>query len=540
MPGSSPDSDCYVLTRRVFLTWLGAVYLFAFGSLWLQIDGLVGSDGIMPVTEYLDLAFSRRGRFIYFRVPTLLWLDSSDRAIDLVCHFGVVSSVCVILGLRPRLALFGCWLFYLSLISVGSVFLSFQWDALLLEAGLLAILFAPPAHRGRTQWQVQPSRAVLLLYRLLIFRLFFFSGWLKLRSGDVNWLSLRALDFHYETQPIPVWLSWYAHQLPAFVHTASVAATLAIELAVPFLVFGPRRARHFACAALVLLQIAIAATGNYGFFNLLSVGLCLLLLDDGILRALLPGRVGGAWLTGIAPRDPRGVTARAIGGVVAGVVIASIFVVVIIQLAAQSFAPFAKSPLAARIQHHVTPFRSVNRYGLFSVMTTERREIVLEGSRDGRNWKTYDFHWKPGAVDRRPAFIGPHMPRLDWRMWFASMRSCNRTLWFKMFMNSLLMDQRPVSDLLAHDPFRDGKGPPAYLRSTLYRYRFSDPSSGETDWWTRELIGEHCGVVEGRRGRLRAIPALPPEPAEPRTNKSSDEVEPPVQPEPDESPGPGS
>jgi hypothetical protein len=169
-------------------------------------------------------------------------------------------------------------------------------------------------------------------------------------------------------------------------------------------------------------------------------------------------------------------------------------------------------------------------------MTTERHEILLEGSRDGQSWQTYEFHWKPGAVDRRPAFIGPHMPRLDWRMWFAALRKCDNTLWFKMFMRSLLAGERDVGDLLAHDPFRDGEGPPTYLRSTLYRYRFSDPAGDGTPWWTRELVGEYCGLVEGRAGLVRTIRALPREPRKNRrkTDTTSEDIEMPAQPEPAE------
>ena len=64
-----------------------------------------------------------------------------------------------------------------------------------------------------------------------------------------------------------------------------------IELFVPFLIFAPRRPRQFACLAVVFLQVLIFLTGNYCFFNLLAMALCVLLLDDAALKALVPSRL---------------------------------------------------------------------------------------------------------------------------------------------------------------------------------------------------------------------------------------------------------
>ena len=134
----------------------------------------------------------------------------------------------------------------------------------------------------------------------------FLSGATKLLSGDPTWRHLAALDYHFETQPLPTWLGWYAHQLPSPTHRAATAVMFLIELGAPWLLFAParlRRMRHLGVGALVLLQAGIALTGNYGFFNLLALVLCVPALDDGVLRRVLPldlprragAAVAGAW-----------------------------------------------------------------------------------------------------------------------------------------------------------------------------------------------------------------------------------------------------
>src|SRR5207247_1182218 len=232
-------------------------------------------------------------------------------------------------------------------------------------------------------------------------------------SGEPTWRNRTALHYPFWTQPLPPWTAWYAQWLPEWTHRAMTLGMFAIELGVPWLVLAPprfRRLRLAACALLVLGQLGIAVTGNYGFFNLLSLTLCVPLLDDAVLRRAIPLRLAAG-----AP-EPRwkrvGVTA---------------FEPVVALLTALAFVReiAATLPGGGSLDHAllraVAPLRSINGYGLFRVMTTERPEIVIEGSRDGVSWKEYEFRWKPGALTRRPRFSQPHMPRLDWQMWFAAL-----------------------------------------------------------------------------------------------------------------------
>src|SRR5262249_23701975 len=151
------------------------------------------------------------------------------------------------------------------------------------------------------------------------------------------------------------------------------------------------------------------------------------------------------------------------------------------------FAPFET------LRRAVAPFQSMNAYGLFAVMTTDRPEITVEGSRDGVTWVPYEFRWKPGDVDRRPRFTTPHMPRLDWQMWFAALaRDCRMQPWFLAFEQRLLEGSPVVLGLLPRNPFPHG--PPPYVRARLHRCRFR--SLGEAAWWRRHELGLYCPAWE--------------------------------------------
>jgi lipase maturation factor 1 len=137
------------------------------------------------------------------------------------------------------------------------------------------------------------------------------------------------------------------------------------------------------------------------------------------------------------------------------------------------------------------PFHSINTYGLFAVMTTTRREIIVEGSDDGVEWKAYEFRDKPGDLTRRPPFVAPHQPRLDWQMWFAAIGSYESEAWFERFCVKLLDGSPPVLALLAKNPFPDR--PPKYIRAEFFRYEF-----GQKQWWTSERLGRYSPVLSKR------------------------------------------
>ncbi len=408
----------------------------------------------------------------------------------------MVLAIALIVGVAPVPCLVLLWMLYLSLAVVGREFLGFQWDNLLLETGFLAIFFAPWQLWPGSSRTTPPSRLALWLLRLLLFKLIFSSGCVKLSSGDPNWRNLTALSFHYQTQPLPTWLAWYANQWPLWWHKTSCAFMFAVELGVPFLIFAPRRPRLLGCFLLVGLQLLILLTGNYTYFNLLTLALCLLLLDDFALRRLLPRRLSGfLGGTGQPPGQlPSANTRR--WHRAATLCVAVVFVPISCLHISQSLGADSRwlSPLEVA-DDWLLPFRTVSGYGLFAVMTTERREIIVEGSDDRVSWLAYEFKYKPGDMNRRPGWVAPHQPRLDWQMWFAALGSYRNNRWFVNFCIRLLQGSPEVLGLLARNPFPEH--PPRYLRAETYRYDFTESAERRATgaWWKRKRVGEYLPPI---------------------------------------------
>jgi hypothetical protein len=290
------------------------------------------------------------------------------------------------------------------------------------------------------------------------------------------------MTYHYWTQPLPTWTSWYASQLPVAFHYWSVPVMFAIELVVPFAIFLParfRKTRLIACLLMILLQAGIATTGNYGFFNLLAIALYLALLDDQTVQRQpvmrpesdSPHPEPRAWRVAIS---------------IAAVAIACLSTVALvreIQLTAGTRAQIARS-WPGRILDWVSPFRSINGYGLFRVMTTERPELVIEVSDDDRTFQEYGFRWKPGDPRRRPAFVEPNMPRLDWQMWFAALDPLGAAYWLDALAQRIIEGDPEVLRLVGPSPFGAA---PRRVRIALYDYRFTTRAERMQSgaWWVR-------------------------------------------------------
>ena len=495
------SAPSYVLTRWLFLRSLGVIFLIAFASLGSQLPGLIGEHGIWPAREYLSRIQQVMGADRFLQVPSLFWLNASDAFLIAICWLGALFSVLLTFGVTPRWTLLALWASYLSFASATPVFLSYQWDILLLETAAVALFIAPGGlHSGLGDHRA-PWIGSIWLLRWLLFRLMILSGLVKLLSSDVEWWHLTALRFHYWTQPLPTALSFYVQQLPDAFQLVSCAVMFAIELAVPWLIFGARSMRIAAAIVLVSFQVLIFATGNYGFFNLLTIALCISLVDDAAILALLPASLRRrVRQEGFAPVPSRR-WSRASRGTLA-------VLLVLVSLAEMRFwrrrLPDALEQLLGAIQ----PFRSINSYGLFAVMTTSRPEIILEGSLDGQTWLPYEFKWKPGRLDRGPRFVAPHQPRLDWQMWFAALGTCDRNPWFLRFQKKILEGSAEVLGLLDFNPFPSS--PPRLLRSTLYQYQFTDLADWRRtgEFWKRQPEGAYCPMLMLLGGEL-AVPRFP-------------------------------
>jgi predicted DCC family thiol-disulfide oxidoreductase YuxK len=482
--GNDVRPPTYFAARRWFLRALGLIFLIAFVSLWVQIDGLIGSNGITPVSEFLSAARQQLDDRALSILPTLCWFNSSDAFLHFLCGSGAVFSVLLICGIAPAWSLVALVTFYLSLTIAGQTFLSFQWDILLVETGFLAILLAP----WRLWWtrtnEPRVSRVGIFLLKLLLFKLILMSGAVKLTSGDDCWWNLRALDYHYWSQPLPNVIAWWADQHPEWFKKFSVAFCLVVELIVPFLIWSPRRLRLLACSLLIFLQLAIAATGNYNFFNLLTIALCMLLIDDAVFRRKSPP---------VTDHCCKFVDRLSM-------CVATIVIIFTLPLNARliysAFKPEEEwSPLLGSVYARAESFRIVNGYGLFRVMTKDRNEIIIEGSADGIDWQSYEFKWKPGGVKRAPGWCAPHQPRLDWQMWFAALGSYRQNPWFVQTVIALLHGKPRVAALFEENPFPES--PPRYIRATLYRYRFTSAEEHRQTgaWWKRQALGEYLPSV---------------------------------------------
>jgi predicted DCC family thiol-disulfide oxidoreductase YuxK len=468
------EPEQYDLVSWIFLRGLGLIYFAAFASLAAQILGLVGVDGVLPLESFLRMVRDQVGISAYGLVPTLFWLNASDTALVAGTVAGMALALLATLGIAARWALVGLFALYLSYVYAGQVFMMFQWDLLLLEVGFLAIFL------------IGGSRIVVWLYRWLVFRYVFMAGAAKLLSGDPTWRNLTALDYHFETQPLPTPLAWYAAHLPHWTLIAGTAATLVVEVGVVFLIFAPRRLRAAAAWCVVVFQILITLTGNYNFFNLLTILLCVFLFDDAALRAVFPARPGAR------------IAARALHPGRTATTIAAVIALTVVPVGMnQIWQRFTGRgiPVADTLADVVSPLLIVNGYGLFAVMTTARPEIAVEGSNDGHEWREYEFRYKPGAISRRPPWNIPHQPRLDWQMWFAALGDPWERPWFISFLHRLLENSTQVVALLAVNPFPDH--PPKYVRALLYEYRFADPTTHAAtgQWWVRQAEGTGSAAI---------------------------------------------
>ena len=427
---SNGKASSFFFAHWFFGRSLGLVVLTAFLSYWGQADALIGPNGLNPwkvelerIESFLQVKEENLNKFNLR--PTLLWFSFFDNH-HLLFAIGTISSLALAFGFMPGPSAILSWLCYLSLSVVGGPFLNFQWDALLLETLFLSLPFLPFTSRHCLSEPITPSKWARILILLLLAKLMIESGVVKFTYFDMDennaWIDYTALDFHYWTQPLPHTFSPLIHSLPSWFDWISLNIMYFIELVLPVFFFLPKNWRRFALLGQVILQFAILLSGNYGFFNLLTLTLCIPLIDDGMVPQKFRPSLGlnekeketvlnGFHLSHI--------------GVLYFLFLSTAWVYLKSDLQGNRTGPVEKSKnnWVGDVQKLVQPLRSVNSYGLFRVMTKTRPEIIVEGSVDGKEWKLYDFKWKPDHVNDSLRFAGPHMPRLDWQMWFEALRA---------------------------------------------------------------------------------------------------------------------
>src|ERR1700692_853469 len=384
-----------LIPRWLFLRALGCIYFSAFFSLAFQIRGLIGPNGILPANDYLQAVIQTfgHGRGIWF-APTVLWFSSGPHTLAALCWIGMVASLLLVLNLWPRGMLAICFVCFLSFVSGAQDFSGYQSDGMLLEAGFIALFFAPSGMRpafGRTS---PPMRASLFLLQWEWFRIYFESGVAKMMSGDPEWRHFTAMDEYYQNGPLPTWIGWYMQHLSHWFHAFTAFATLALEWVLGLMLFLPRRWRIVCFFIVTPWELGVIFTANYAFLNYLVLALGVLLVDDEFLLRILPQGWKQSFARDATPEQRQTETSEDFRDqlkIAKLSLIGFLFVWMFYATVAElTPIPVPTSPVVA-----LEPFRIANRYGLFAVMTRGRYEIEFQGSDDGKTWVAYPFRYKP-------------------------------------------------------------------------------------------------------------------------------------------------
>jgi hypothetical protein len=512
-----------LLPRWLFLRALGLIYYSAFFSLIFQIRGLIGPRGILPANEYLQAVAEQYGRAGYWYAPTLLWISSSSHMLAGICWAGMIASLLLVLNFWPRGMLVVCFVCFLSFVSGAQEFSGYQSDGMLLEAGFIALFFAPPGFRPGWGEASPPSRASLFLLGWECFRIYFESGVAKIMGGDPQWRNFTALDEYYQNGPLPTWIGWYMQHLPHWFHAATAFFTLALELVLAWAMFLPRRVRMACFFGVTVWQIGIILSANYTFLNYLVLVLGFLLLDDNFLLRFLPRRWKENLLAKkeappLAPtsgeqnwRTVQRAQAGPLKLAVTSVLLTWIFYVTLAELVWM----FKPLPLPTTPVTALEPFRVANRYGLFGRMTPNRYEIEFQGSDDGQTWLVYPFRFKPQDPAKAPGIYAPYQPRFDWNLWFASLGSWRQEPIVVRTEQSLLRGDSDVLLLFAGNPFP--RAAPNQVRAVIWQYWFTTPAEKRSQgvWWRRQQLGLYAPTLE-REGDGRVVVLQWPSTSEPR------------------------
>ena len=475
MPQADYQVASWFLSKSLALS-----YFLAFLSLLPQALGLFGSQGLLSIDHLLNILDKELGAERFYHLPSVFWFFSGDSAIRGLCFLGMIASTLAFIGFSQSWMFLFCWLFYLSFVSCGQIFLGYQWDSLLLEFGFIGLFMAP------WNWEWIPMGAhvlnplILGCCWLLLFKLMFSSGIVKFTHKDPSWKNLTAMNYHYWTQPLPNPVAYFLHKSPEWVHKFSQLLLLFIELIVPFFIFFPGQIQVIAAALLILLQVLIFLTGNFAFFNIITVGLTFSIVPDNFW--LLPMK---SYLA------PEMFSQEFSFGLLLVLTCANLF-----WLFKTTFEKSKVLDFLLPSMRVIYPFRISNPYGLFAVMTKHRPEIIMEGSNDGQNWMEYGFRYKPSLLTKSSPVVAPHQPRLDWQLWFASLERFEENLWLQNLIVRVFAESRDVQSILGEDPF--GGKSPKYLRLLRYEYTFSDFKTlrEKKQWWDRRLIEYYSPIFE--------------------------------------------
>ena len=527
----------YYLVRIIMLRSLALVYGVSFLVALRQNKALMGDKGITPCRKVLDKAhvraqsakrtrqrqekpglFGKSGLMIaeYIRdvtlwdyrggdghvVTTLLWL-TNDRShlnvwLDGLAVCGMCVSIVVFaLGSANVPLMLTLWVCHRSLWAVGGVWYAYGWENILSEVGFYALFMVPLFDLARFNEPV--AWIVMCAMRWLLFRIMFESGIVKLR-GSRRWWDLTAMDYFYQSQPVPNPLSKYFHCAPPWWHRIEVMANHVIELLAPWILIlpVPREWRVAGGLVQIAFQAVLILQGNLAHLNWLTAVPALACLNDDFLSVFFTHPTLTAWRDATQHQEETPVLRQLVNlsfGISAAVL---------------SLAPIRNFFTHERVIGSFDPYQLVNVFGAFGSVSEERIELIIYSSMDGVVWKEYDFPVKPGNVHRRPRWISPYFYRLDWTLWIAAQYGSvsASSPWIHCLLGKLLeADPEVMRGLLANDPW-EGKTP-KYIKIDKYRYVFNteqEEGKGRTSW-TREFV-EPFYPVNGRGAEGATLQSL--------------------------------
>ncbi|CAG5111097.1 Oidioi.mRNA.OKI2018_I69.chr2.g5433.t1.cds [Oikopleura dioica] len=555
---SEAETSSSGIDRVAELTLQGASFIFfaAFASIYFQIPGLYGPNGLLPVDELIPQKAELDPR-AFWEDPNLFIFSNRfgftvTEFMEVLSLLGMVISgtMSFLKSARNASGFILLYVFYLSIYRVGQTFMHFQWDIMLLEFGVLCVLLS-----------ISPKQGIFLC-RWLLLRLLFHSGYKKLESGCPTWWGLTALDWHFESQCIPTPLAYYAHHLPKIFLKLSVLLTYISQMGIVLLVLSPsRRLRIFSGWVHILHQIGILATGNYNFFNLLTILLGFTCFDDkhlgrgkqkkegsgkcsrifaalfeiaqlsalayGISKCIFIDSDGDMGLLETAEDQSKLKAVRDLV-LLPSTLVGFLLLVFSIKLTRKDLLalPFSLLIFTASLKHfydidrdlqqklndQLKPFPQIadlderfeltHSYGLFRRMTGVggRPEVVVEVEVDN-DYFELEFPYKPTSLERSCPWCFPHQPRLDWQMWFAALAPrIEYDPWLITLAIRLLQDSTDVQDLFHNYGRRVDYKKFIHLRKVTavrmfkYKYHYTDPEKSKNIWKRSEKT-VHLGRI---------------------------------------------
>ena len=484
--------------------FLGLVFLIHFLSALPQMRSLIGQKGIEPVADLFNAVRRDLGSLRGFlKFPSLLWMSTSDAALVSVPVIGALGSLAIIsgvLGTYTWCAYLSVWACALSLQSANTNLFWFPWDNLLTEVALIGSLL-PPLHLLPNLAAMEaPGTLILLVFGWLLFRVMFGMGLAKFRRWDDRTRNGTYLYHFLEWQPFPCAPSALIRELPMWVHKVGLVSLWSVEIVLPFFIFGGLELRLIALCAFFGLQLFIWWTGNFGTFNILTIGLSLILA--------LPLE----WSNLVFSITEWG----SVEYLVVLYVIGSLpFLLVTTTWTGGSWmyrpsmyrVPGLLRPIFEaylKFLRGVAPFRIWNSYGVFIPRGNVPHQVaVLQGTLDGETWTDIEPKWLSCDVNRKPPRFAPHHPRLDHWLFYqgfglASLRVACLSGMNPYYIHPHCLTEKLIQKLLAGDEIawslmRHGDVPqslPKAIRHSAWHYHMTSYAErSETgQWWNRELL----------------------------------------------------